>query len=198
MSAWVFAAGLFVLLVAISIGTVRSGQLLRVWTPSSNLLLSVGDNVLRLVLVGLSSWWGVWAGPGPQALGFQTTHLGQNLLIGAIAGFVLALVVNAAGRAAMRRWGQQVFSSRMIMCMIPANRSEWIGVSLALLPAAALEELLFRSLPLGGLGWLISPWWLLWPLSLVFGLLHWPQGGWGGSRDGDCRHCAIVPFPRDA
>jgi membrane protease YdiL (CAAX protease family) len=63
--------------------------------------------------------------------------------------------------------------------MMPINRKEWAGVLLALLPAAALEELLFRSLPLGGLTWLISPWWLLWPLALLFGLLHWPQGGWG-------------------
>jgi membrane protease YdiL (CAAX protease family) len=52
-------------------------------------------------------------------------------------------------------------------------------VLLALLPAAAVEELLFRSLPLGGLGWLVPPQWLLWPLALFFGLLHWPQGPWG-------------------
>ncbi len=52
-------------------------------------------------------------------------------------------------------------------------------MTLALLPAAALEELLFRSLPLGGLAWLIEPQWLMWPLALFFGLLHWPQGGWG-------------------
>jgi len=52
-------------------------------------------------------------------------------------------------------------------------------VLMALLPAAALEELLFRSLPLGGLTWLVPPWWLMWPLALFFGLLHWPQGAWG-------------------
>ena len=52
-------------------------------------------------------------------------------------------------------------------------------MALALLPAAMLEELLFRSLPLGGLTWLVAPHWLLWPLAVFFGLLHWPQGGWG-------------------
>ncbi len=67
----------------------------------------------------------------------------------------------------------------MLQCILPDGRAEWRGVLLALLPAAALEELLFRSLPLGGLGWLLAPEWLLWPLALCFGLLHWPQGGWG-------------------
>ena len=68
---------------------------------------------------------------------------------------------------------------RLLRCIIPANRREWLLVLLALLPAAAVEELLFRSLPLGGLAGLIAPGWLLWPLALCFGLLHWPQGGWG-------------------
>ena len=135
--------------------------------------------MLRLVLVGASVGWGMWAGPGAEALGLQTAHLGRDLITGLIVGLALAWVVNAAGRAAVRHWGPQVFSSRMIRYMVPANGREWVGVLLALLPAAALEELLFRSLPLGGLGWLLSPWWMLWPLALVFGLLHWPQGGWG-------------------
>jgi membrane protease YdiL (CAAX protease family) len=67
----------------------------------------------------------------------------------------------------------------MLRCILPASPREWVLVLLALWPAAALEELLFRSLPLGGLGWIVSPWWLVWPLALFFGFLHWPQGSWG-------------------
>jgi membrane protease YdiL (CAAX protease family) len=83
----------------------------------------------------------------------------------------------------VRRWGSDVYSTRLLQCILPINRREWIGVLLALLPAAALEELLFRSLPLGGMAGLgvelLRPHWLMWPLSLFFGLLHWPQGAWG-------------------
>jgi uncharacterized protein len=66
-----------------------------------------------------------------------------------------------------------------VQVILPTNRREWLGVLPALLLAAALEELLFRWLPLAGLAQVIPPQWLLWPLALFFGLLHWPQGSWG-------------------
>jgi len=179
VAAWIFLGGIVVLMMLVGAGTVRSGQLLRAWTPPQNLMLSVPDNLLRLVLIGLCLLLGDRLGPGPGALGWRVTHLGGDLLLGSVVGLVLSLVLGVAGDAVVRRWGPAVYSTRMVQCILPANRREWVGVSLALLPAAALEELLFRSLPLGGLGWLVSPWWLLWPLALCFGLLHWPQGGWG-------------------
>lgn len=166
-------------MVLVGAGTVRSGQLLRTWTPPQNLMLSVPDNLLRLVLIGLCLLLGDRVGPGPGALGWRVMHLGGDLLLGGAVGLVLSLVLGVAGDAVVRRWGPAVYSTRMVQCILPASGREWIWVTLALLPAAALEELLFRSLPLGGLGWLASPWWLLWPLALCFGLLHWPQGGWG-------------------
>ncbi len=72
-----------------------------------------------------------------------------------------------------------MYDNRLLRAIVPANRLEWVGVMAVLLPAAALEELLFRSLPLGGLTWLVSPWVLIWPLSLLFGLMHASQGQWG-------------------
>ena len=122
---------------------------------------------------------GITVGPGPASLGWQTTRLGQDLALGVALGLLLAAAINVGGRLAVRRWGAEVLSTKLLQCILPMNRKEWAGVLLALLPAAALEELLFRSLPLGGLSWLVPPWWLLWPLALLFGLLHWPQGGWG-------------------
>jgi membrane protease YdiL (CAAX protease family) len=91
----------------------------------------------------------------------------------------MAGLLTGAGWAIERRWGAEVASTRLLCCILPASRREWVGVMLALLPAAALEELLFRSLPLGGLTWLVAPAWLMWPLAVFFGLLHWPQGAWG-------------------
>ena len=163
----------------VAVVTYRSGLLLRQWTPSFNLLLSPADNAVRLALVGLCVLWGWRLGPGPAALGWETADLGSRLAWGLLAGLILTALLTWAGRAVERRWGPGVYSTRLMQCILPINDREWIGVTLALLPAAALEELLFRSLPLGGLTWLASPWLLLWPLGLLFGLLHWPQGAWG-------------------
>jgi membrane protease YdiL (CAAX protease family) len=178
---WLFAAGVAALIAFVSYTTVRSGLALHTWTPQSNLLLSGPDNAVRLGLVALCLLLGSTVGPGPEALGWlvPTGRLGQDVALGIVVGLILATSLNLGGRLAVHRWGPQVFSTRLLQCMLPINRREWPGVLLALLPAAALEELLFRSLPLGGLAWLVPPWWLLWPLALLFGLLHWPQGGWG-------------------
>jgi membrane protease YdiL (CAAX protease family) len=178
---WIFATGVASLIALVSYTTVRSGMALRTWTPRSNLLLSLPDNVARLALVALCLLLGFTVGPGPEALGWSLTPtlLGQDLALGVALGLAFAAALNLGGRLAVRRWGEEVSSSKLLRCMLPVNRREWAGVLLALLPAAALEELLFRSLPLGGLAWLVPPWWLLWPLALLFGLLHWPQGGWG-------------------
>jgi membrane protease YdiL (CAAX protease family) len=176
---WIYAAFVAGLLALGAFGSYRAGLILQQQAPPANLLLNPLDNLLRLVLVGLCFLVGARLGPGPSALGWSLDRLPRDLAVGLAAGLALALLLNALGRLAVRRWGEQIMPTRMLQCMLPADGREWAGVLLALLPAALLEELIFRSLPLGGLGWLISPWLLLWPLALLFGLLHWPQGGWG-------------------
>lgn len=176
---WGLAISLSLLIALVSAGTWRTGQLLRRWTPPFNLLLSLPDNVLRLGVIGLGIGVGAAWGPGPAALGWSLTYLAQDLGLGLMVGLALAGAFLGAGQAAVRRWGPEVYDDNLLRCIVPASRGEWLPVLLALLPAAALEELLFRSLPLGGLAGSIAPGWLLWPLALWFGLLHWPQGGWG-------------------
>ena len=174
-----FLAGLTALIALVAVGTVRTGRLLRTWTPPFNPLLSLPENALRLAMIAASIALGLAFGPGPAALGWQTTYIGRDLALGAAFGVVMAGFFALAGRVAVRRWGPEVYDDRVLRCILPVSRHERPGVALALLPAALLEELLFRSLPLGGLTWLIAPHWLLWPLAVFFGLLHWPQGGWG-------------------
>jgi uncharacterized protein len=174
-----FLAGLLLLMALVAVGTVRTGRLLRNWTPSFNPLLSLPENALRLGLIGVCIVLGYVFGPGPAALGWQTTHIGRDLVIGVIFGIAMAGFFALAGQAAVRRWGPEVYDDRVLRSILPLSRRERPGVALALLPAAVLEELLFRSLPLGGLGWFVAPHWLMWPLAVFFGLLHWPQGGWG-------------------
>ena len=161
-------------------GTWRTGILLRTWTPPFNLLLSGPENALRLALIGVCLALGRFAGPGVAALGWRSAHLGRDLASGAMIGAAMAVVLGLAGWAAERRWGPAVSDPKLLRCIMPASSREWPGVVAALLPAAALEELLFRSLPLGGLGLgTIRPYLWMWPLALFFGLLHWPQGSWG-------------------
>ena len=174
-----FLAGLVALLALVAVSTVRTGRLLRTWTPPFNPLLSLPENALRLGLIAAGVGLGLAFGPGPAALGWQTADIGRDLALGALFGVAMAGFFALAGRAAVRQWGPEVYDDRVLRCILPVTRREWPGVALALLPAAMLEELLFRSLPLGGLTWLIAPHWLMWPLAVFFGLLHWPQGGWG-------------------
>ncbi len=170
-----FVVGLAMLMLIVAISTVRSGLLLRDWTPPSNLLLRWPDNLVRLLLVLLSVALGLTLGPGPAALQFAA----GDLITGLLAGLGLALLLTLLGIFVVRLWGESIASDRMLRCILPASRQEWFGVLPALRLAAGLEELLFRWLPLAGLTWLVSPWLLLWPLALFFGLLHWPQGWWG-------------------
>jgi uncharacterized protein len=179
MTSWLFLFGLGILMFIVAASTVRSGLLLRDWIPGSNLLLRWPDNLVRLALAGISLVLGLTIGPGAAALTLGGHTVPEVLALGLAAGLVLALILTVAGFLAAQIWGESVASNKMLRCILPINRREWFGVLPALLLAALLEELLFRWLPLAGLTWLVSPWWLLWPLALFFGLLHWPQGWWG-------------------
>jgi len=178
-----FATGLLLLMALVAAGTVCTGQLLRTWTPSFNVMLSLPENALRLVLIGACVGLGYALGPGTAPLGWQTSHAGLDVELGTIVGVLMAGGFAFAGRAVEHWWGPEAFEDKLLRCILPAVPREWPGVLLALLPAAALEELLFRSLPLGGVAALpagrMLPFFLMWPLALFFGLLHWPQGGWG-------------------
>lgn len=170
---------LTLLLTALAMSTVRTGRLLQTWTPDYNLLLAWPDALLRLGLIAICLLLGVTLGPGAQALGLGVQFIGWDLAVGAGVGVALSAFMALLGRLVVRQWGAGVYSDTLLHAILPRRRREWAGVLLALLPAALLEELLFRALPLAGLAWLIAPRWLLWPLSVGFGLLHWPQGSWG-------------------
>lgn len=174
-----FVAALALLMLGLGLATWYSGRLLRHFIPPQNVLLTLPDTAFRLLLILLCVALGAVLGPGPAALGWGVTNLPSDALIGLLAAAVLTPAFTWAGQAVVGRWGPQVYDNRLLRAIVPANQREWAGVVVALLPAALLEELLFRSLPLGGLAWAIAPWVLMWPLSLLFGLMHASQGQWG-------------------
>jgi membrane protease YdiL (CAAX protease family) len=175
---------LFVLLTLILLAgigwiTYQTARLLRVWTPDSNLLLAPAENALRLGLIVLCIGLGLLSGLPPVVLGWTWDDAGAAIGWGVVAGVALSLLLTGASVLALRRWGQTIYSPLVVLNILPASRREWLLVLLALFPAVLLEELLFRSLLVGGLSPLAPAWLLVIGISLLFGLLHTPQGALG-------------------
>jgi membrane protease YdiL (CAAX protease family) len=174
-----FAFLLLVLIAGLSAATIQSGRLLHRIRPPHNILLGPADNLLRLVLIAACLALGVFLGPGAAALGWSLESFARDAALGALVGLLLAPVIQWLSAVAIRVWGNEISDNLLLRAIVPASPGEWLAVALALFPAAWLEELVFRSLPLAGFTYWVSPWFLMWPLALLFGLLHWPQGPLG-------------------
>jgi len=90
-------------------------------------------------------------------------------------GLIVQVAVNWLIFRAVDAFGQDVYSPRVMKAILPRSPREQILVPLAILPAALLEELLFRSLLLGGFSLFAPPLLLAAVFSLLFGLMHAPQ-----------------------
>lgn len=173
-----FLFGLSVILAFISFATYRTGQLLRVWQPDENLLLLPWENVGRLALIGICVGLGLISGRTPAELGWIPTNpladIGLGLALG--VAVTLALLLPTA-------WVEQHrpgwHSSVVLQSIRPRTRRQWPLVMLALVLVAVLEELIFRSLLLGGLEPYVNILFFAVAVSIFFGLLHMPQGSWG-------------------
>lgn len=176
--------GLFVGLVLaltglIGYSTFATAQLLRQWRPEGNLLLLPGEHGVRLVLIGLCWGLGRMSGLPAPVLGWTFPRVGEQLVWGGILGLGLALFFVLSTRWLVGRTGERFYSSTIIAYILPANGREALLIPLALVPVVLLEELLFRSLWIGGMGLALPPLFLWLVAALLFGLLHSPQGAWG-------------------
>jgi membrane protease YdiL (CAAX protease family) len=101
----------------------------------------------------------------------------ENLLR---VGLVVAcLILGWVSGWSIRRFGPQIYSPIVIRSILPRTREEWAPVLLALFPAVLVEELLFRSLLLGGMRLFFPVWVLVVGTALLFGWMHSPQGRLG-------------------
>jgi len=176
---WLFVLGSLLLTAFISYGTFATARLLTRWRPDHNLLVSPMENLVRLVIILICLGLGRLSGLSAGALGWQFHAPGRQLLWGGVIGFGMGLVIYHSTRWVLRWTGQRFYSTTVIEYILPTNRRELVLVLLAMWPKIILEELLFRSLLLGGLAPIIPLSILLIGLSLLFGLLHSPQGVWG-------------------
>jgi membrane protease YdiL (CAAX protease family) len=96
-----------------------------------------------------------------------------------IVGVAVAMAAPPITHYAIMCFGANIYSPAVLLHVMPHNRREWLFVPLAFVPAVILEELLFRSLLLGGFGAFMPPALLALAWSIIFGLMHSPQGALG-------------------
>lgn len=172
----VLVGGSLLLTVLLGAAAYRSGLALKRGQVSVNLLLAPLENVARLALVGLCLAIGWGSGLEPQVLGWRWGEAVVPLLAGLVAGLALLVVVNIGTTWAVRRYGPGIYSPLVLRNMLPRRGSDWLLAPLALAPAVLLEELLFRSLLVGGFSVLIPMGAAVALSSLAFGIMHVPQG----------------------
>ncbi len=178
-SYWLFVAATLALTAAIGYNTYLSAQLLRRWRPTRNLLLMPGENLLRLALIGLCIGLGWLSGLPPATLGWVWPVTPVMLWRGLLWGGVLACFFAGSTLWIVRRTGDRFYSPVVVEAIAPRNRRELWLVCLVMIPVVVLEELLFRSLLLGGFTPVAPAPLLAIGWSVLFGLLHSPQGIWG-------------------
>lgn len=176
---WIFLILTGVIVLFIGYGTYTTARLLRTWQPDRNLLLLPAENLVRLVLIALCIVLGVLSEASAARLGWVFPQVGQQLLWGSVWGLGLALFFYVSTKWLVVYTGQRFYSSVVIGAITPQSRRELLLVLLAMLPVVLVEELLFRSLLIGACSLLVPTPFLVIGWSILFGLLHSPQGLWG-------------------
>lgn len=174
-----FLVGLSLVTIFISYSTLSTARLLKRWRLPGNPLLDRGGTLLRLFLIALSVVLGLVSGLDAATLGWTFHRPLRQLLVGAGIGMTLALALFGLSRQASKKGGGRFVSQRFIEMILPRSRVEACWIALVLGPVVLLEELLFRSLLIGGLSPLLPAPLLMVLVSFFFGALHAPQGLWG-------------------
>lgn len=174
-----FVIGTLFILVLLAWTTFRSAVYLLETQPTFNLLLLPAENLLRLVLIAICIWLAQSSGQPYARFGWDTAEPARDVVIGCAVGILVALVLPPITRIAVARFGARVYSPVVVRSILPRSRREWLFVPLALVPSVFLEELLFRSLLLGGLAIFAPPLVLALSWSVLFGAMHLPQGALG-------------------
>lgn len=156
--------------------TYRSHLLLKEFQPPFNLLLSPAELAARLLLVGLCLGLAWLSGLPAEQLGLTSAQPFQTIGLGLALGLFSMVAINGLMHWAIHRFGRNIYSPLVIRNILPRRPLEWLWIALAFVPAVAMEELLFRTLWLGLFQGLVPLLVLVLGTSLLFGLMHQPQG----------------------
>lgn len=179
MALVVFVAGTLILTIFIAWATYHSAEMLKQVKVDFNLLLLPAENLLRVGLVITCLILGWASGLSREQFGWISHTPLADTAIGLGTGILVQLPLNALTNWALMRFGPQIYSPLVIRSILPRQRDEWAPVLLALFPAVLVEELLFRSLLLGGLKMFFPVSALVAGTALLFGWMHSPQGRLG-------------------
>jgi membrane protease YdiL (CAAX protease family) len=174
-----FVVGTIIVLAFLSWATYRTAVFLRQVNLDFNLLLLPAENLLRLGLIAVCIWL-AWSSGQPMArFGWETAEPARDIVIGSAIGILVALALPPLTRWAIVSFGAHVYSPVIVRSILPRNQREGLLVPLALVSSVLLEEVLFRSLLLGGLAIFAPPVLLAFIWSILFGAMHLPQGALG-------------------
>jgi membrane protease YdiL (CAAX protease family) len=174
-----FVVGALGLTVALAWATYQSGRLLRAVPVRENLLLAPVENIVKVVLIVLCLLLGALSGVQGEQLGWTLANGWRDIGLGIAIGMITQVVANGATGVAIRVWGKDIYSPVVMRNIMPRSRVEWVLVPLALGIGVVLEELLFRSLLVGGLSATVPMPILVIGFAAIFGLMHTPQGTLG-------------------
>lgn len=189
MSSSLFVVLTLLLTGALAFLTHRSAQVLPFAPDDRNLLLSPADFLSRLVVIAACLGLGRLSGATPAQLGWTSVVPLRDIALGVAMGVAAHALLYPLGLWAARRLGPRAYSHALLRHILPRDRGEWLPVALVMGLAVLLEELLFRSLLLGGMLAVLrpeSPLGLSLPAlalaalgALVFGWMHAAQGWLG-------------------
>ncbi len=178
--AYVTFVGLTLLLVAfVGYGTYRAAKLLPNWPLDQNPILHPLENALRLLLICCCVALGLLSGQPRSVLGWQFPEPLRQIGWGIASGVIIALLYIVTTQWVIARSGARYYTPAVVRVIVPRTPRQFATVSLAMVSIVLLEELLFRSLLLGGLTPVLPSWLLLAGGGIIFGLMHSPQGWWG-------------------
>ncbi len=159
--------------------TYRSNLLLKEFQPDFNLLLSPPELIVRMLLAGICLLL-AWSSRLPMAqLGLMADNPLRTTGAGIGIGIIVVIGINVLTSWCINHFGRHIYSPLVIRNILPRRPMEWGLVALAFLPAVAMEELLFRTLWLGGFRGAVPLPLLIAGTSILFGLMHQPQGQLG-------------------
>ncbi|HEX8228021.1 MAG TPA: CPBP family intramembrane glutamic endopeptidase [Chloroflexia bacterium] len=174
-----FVLGSLGVTIALAWATYQSGRLLRSVPVTENLLLAPVENVVKAVLVFICIGLGFLSGLPYAQLGWNFDNSLRDAGLGIVVGMLSQTLVNALTLLAIRKWGKDIYSPVVMRNIMPRTRIEWLLVPAALFVAVVLEEVLFRSLLIGGLSATVPLPILIVGFAAIFGLMHSPQGTLG-------------------
>ncbi|MEM7133753.1 MAG: type II CAAX endopeptidase family protein [Chloroflexota bacterium] len=177
---WLFVVLTLLVTGVVGYATFATSRLLRSWKPTQNPLLLLSENGIRLVLLLAFILFGFLSSLPQVKLGWVWDDLLYESAVGITWGVAIALFFFGATKWLVQQGvGGRIYSTVIIEAILPRSFKEALLVAVAMIPAVVSEELLFRSLLLGGFSPLAPPLLLLVVSSIVFGLLHSSQGIWG-------------------